>query len=186
MRGFIDSYRWAIMLAGVLVAVGFIVHPPLTVAGMGEDIWVPDHVMLLVGLVLSVPAYAILALDRVEPTPLGLVGLMLAYLAMCSFIGVVYFELFIIPTLVHEAPDVLRNGLRVGELKWFLPLTGITFVVSHFILGAAWWRANRPRVALLLWMLGSVGVGLKPILPTVAYVSGAVAFALGLILLARK
>ncbi len=186
MDRFLQFYRWAIMAAGVLLVLGFALHPPLTVTGMGEAIWVPDHVMILISLVLLIPGYAILGLDGVQPTALGLAGLSLAYLAMCSFLGVVYFELMIIPTLVHEAPAVLSQGLRVGPLAWFLPVTGVTFVVAHFVLGVAWWRGGMSRPALLMWMVGSIGIGLKPILPPAVYISCAVAFALGLIQLSRR
>jgi hypothetical protein len=185
MDGIIETYCWVIRIAAVLLFTGFAAHPPLSLEGMAHGFWVPDHVMILLSLVLMIPAYAWLSLRIDRPSALGIVGLVFTYLAMCSFLGVVYFELMVIPTIVSDAPHVLDNGLRIGPLAWALPVTGLSFVIAHFILGIAWWNSGMSRGALALLMLGSIGVGLKPVLPDMVYITGTGAFALGWIFLSN-
>lgn len=84
-------------------------------------------------------------------------GLVLLYLSLCSFLGVVYFELMVIPAMVEAAPHMLDRGLPFGSLAWFLPLTGMSYVVGHFILGAAWLEQGEGRLWVALMRLGSIG-----------------------------
>ena len=44
----IGCYLWG--LSGLLIAVGFVIHPPLTVEGMLQTFWVPDYTIVLISL----------------------------------------------------------------------------------------------------------------------------------------
>ncbi len=162
--------RWGgllILVAGVLAAVGFIFHPPMDAESMAGTPWVIDHVVIIASLVFLIPGlFALYARQLKETGGLGLIGFILLFISHASFLGVVYFELFIIPMLAVKTPEILKNGLiGVGALRVALPVTGVLFVLGYLLFGIAMIRARiLPRWACVLLMVGAFPAAFRPVL----------------------
>lgn len=177
----IGSYLWS--LSGILLAIGFVMHPPLTTEGMLQAIWVPDHVIILISLFALAFAFNLIALslkDRLSK--MGWLGYVLLSLSIFLFIGIVYFELFLIPILAQDLPALFNDGLRIGPLKMVLPFTGILFILGHLFFGIATIRNNiLPAIPFIALIVFSAPVALKPILPDIVADIGAIGYGISAI-----
>ena len=181
--------RWGgllILVASALMALGFIFHPPMDAEHMAGTAWVVDHVVIIASLVLIIPGlFALYARQLKETGGLGLIGFILLFISHASFLGVVHFELFVIPTLAVKTPEILKDGLiGVGALGVALPVTGVLLVLGYLVFGIAMIRARiLPRWACVLLMVGAFPVAFKPALAklglTLVASVGAVIFGLG-------
>ncbi len=181
--------RWGgllVLVAGVLLAFGFIFHPPMDVESMAGTPWVIDHVVIIASLVFMIPGlFALYARQLEETGGLGLIGSILLFIGHAGFLGVVYFELFVVPMLAAKTPEILKDGLiGVGALRVALPVTGVLFILGYLLFGIAMIRARiLPRWACVLLMVGAFPVAFKPLLMklglNVVATVGAVIFGLG-------
>jgi uncharacterized membrane protein YgdD (TMEM256/DUF423 family) len=177
----IGSYLWC--LSGILLAIGFVIHPPLTAEGMLQAIWVPDHVIILISLFALGFALNLIALNQKEKlNKLGWLGYVLLSLSIFLFIGIVYFELFLIPILARDLPELFKEGLRIGSLKMVLPLTGLLFILGHLFFGIyTIKRKILPVIPFMALIIFSAPVALKPILPDIVADIGAIGYGISAI-----
>ena len=177
--------RWGglmFLVGGILVAVGFILHPPMDVNSMATTRWVVDHVVIILSIIFAIAGiFALYAKQVNETGPLGFIGFIPLFLGHALFFGVVYFELFVIPLLAVQAPAVLRDGLiGVGALRVVLPVTGILFFLGYLLFGIAIIRARiLPLWGSVLLIVGSAPIAFRPVLPEIVSNIGAVVFAIG-------
>jgi hypothetical protein len=172
----IGGYLWG--LSGILLAVGFILHPTLTVDGMLEDIWVPDHVMILISLFALVFSLNLITFQSTEKIgALGWIGYVILNFSAFLFIGIVYFELFLIPKLAVDLPELFNNGLRIGPLKIVLPITALLFVIGHITYGVPLIKQKiLPATPFIGLIIFSAPMAFKPVLPDIVATIGAVGY----------
>lgn len=172
----IGGYLWG--FSGILLAIGFIIHPALTVEGMLESIWIPDHIMLLISLFALIFALNFITFQSPDKVnTLGWVGYTLLSLSAFLFIGIVYFELFLIPKLAVDLPELFNEGLRIGPLKAILPLTALLLVIGHIVYGLPLIRKKiLPAVPFIGLIVFSAPMAFKPVLPDLVATIGAVGY----------
>ena len=175
-------------LSGILLAIGFIMHPPLTVEGMLRSIWVPDHAIILIALFAFL--FALNLITFFEPRNIGLLG-WVGYLSLSLsgflFIGIVYFELFLIPKLAVDLPELFNNGLRIGPLKVVLPITALLFVLGHIFYGISLIKKKiLPSLPFIGLIVFSAPLAFKPVLPDIVATIGAIGYGLFAIYFAIK
>lgn len=180
----LTSYLWA--LAGILIAIGFVIHPTLTAEGMRESIWVPDHVIILLALFLMVFALGNTTYGHAAKVDtLGWSGFVLLYLSIFLFIGIVYFELFLIPILAVDLPQLFDDGLRIGPLKVILPVSSLLFVGGHLLYGISLIKKGvLPKLPFMALIVFSIPVAFKPVLPDIVASIGAIGYGLAAIFFA--
>ena len=72
-------------LSGLLLSLGYILHPTLTVDGMLESIWVPDHVLILISFFTLIFALNFITFQSPDKISLlGWVGYILLSLSFFS------------------------------------------------------------------------------------------------------
>ena len=170
------------LAGGVLAAVGFIIHPPLEVNFMASTRWVVDHIILFAALIIAIPGiFAIYARQVKETGGLGLIGFILLFMGHVLFLGVVYFELFVVPSLAVKTPEVLMEGLTgVGALGVVLPVSGVVYFLGYLLFGIAIIRARiLPLWGTVLLIIGAGPIAFRPVLPDLISNTGAVIFAIG-------
>jgi hypothetical protein len=183
----LNLIRWGgllLVVSGLLLAFGMVFHPPVTPAGLSTNMWVVAHVAIFVGMLFSILGLICLYGRQVKETGiLGFIGFIMAFIAISSFMGVVYFEAFLSPVLAADMPGFAEehgSGIKLGALTFILPLTGLTFILGHAVFGVAIIRAGiLPKWAAGLAIIGSVPVGLTPVVPLLVAKTGAVVFGLG-------
>lgn len=184
IRKRLGSYLWGV--SGLTLAIGFVLHPPLTVEGMLTPIWVPDHYLIMVSLFALVFALGSITYERPEAVnKLGWTGFVFLNFSAFLFIGIVYFEVFLIPILARDLPELFTEGLRIGPLKAVLPVTALLFVVGHVCYGVALIRKNLlPLVPFTAMILFSAPLSFKPVLPDIVATLGAVGYGIAALLFA--
>jgi hypothetical protein len=172
------GYLWG--LSGLLMAIGIIMHPPLTVEGMLRSIWVPDHAIIMVSLIALIFALNLITFGRPYGIgPLAWSGYLCISLSAFLFIGIVYFELFLIPKLAVDLPELFDNGLRIGPLKAVLPITALLFVIGHITYGVPLIKQKLlPMIPFLGLIIFSAPLAFKPVLPDLVATVGAVGYGL--------
>lgn len=172
----IGGYLWG--FSGVLIAIGFIVHPPLTPEGMLQNIWIPDHVIILISLFALIFALGLITFSTPdEVNKLGWLGFVFLNVSAFLLIGIVYFELFLVPILARELPELFSDGLRIGPLKLVLPITAVLFVMGHIFYGIALIRKNiLPTIPFAGLMVFSIPLAFKPVLPDLVATIGAIGY----------
>ena len=185
--------RWAGLanvVSGVLIALGFILHPPAVVgevAAVSSSLWAIAHLLLLVSLMLGILGLFGLYARQVEETGvLGLIGFILVFISTASFVGIAYFEAFIDPLLAVEAPEFVEarfaGEISRGAFDVIVLLTGLLLILGWLLFGIGIIRAGiLPRWAAVLALIGAVPIGLLPLLPFIIVKIGAVVFGLGLV-----
>ena len=170
------GYLWG--LSGILLAVGFILHPTLTTEGMLERIWIPDHAMILISLFTLI--FALNLITFKYPDKISFVawfGYVFLSLSAFLFIGIVYFELFLIHKLAIDLPELFNEGLRIGPLKAVLPVTALLFVIGHVLYGIPLIRRKLlPAIPFVGLMIFSAPLAFKPVLPDIVATVGAVGY----------
>lgn len=176
IRKKIGGYLWG--FSGILLAVGFILHPTLTVEGMLESIWVPDHVMILLSLFALIFALNFITFQSPDKISILVwVGYIFLNLSAFLFIGIVYFELFLIPKLAVELPALFNDGLRIGPLKVVLPITALLLVIGHIVYGIPLIRKKiLPAISFVGLIVFSAPMAFKPVLPDIVATIGAVGY----------
>lgn len=181
-------FRWgglALALAGVAVAIGFLVHPATEgPEAVRSAAWGPSHVLLVLATGFGIAGtFALYLRQNREAGMAGFVGFLLVYVALLSFTGIAYFEAFISPGLAAGAPSALEvvGALATGgTLGTVLMWSGLGFSVGWLLLGWATYRAGvLPRWGALLVLIGGVLLGVQPFLPAVLWRAAAVVFGLG-------
>ena len=172
----VGGWLWA--LSGILLAIGFIIHPPLTAEGMLKNIWVPDHVIILLSLFFLIFSLNLITFSVAdEVNGLGWTGYVFLNLSSFLFIGIVYFELFLIPILAKDLPGLFNNGLRIGPLKAILPLTALLFVLGHLFFGIALIKKKLlPSIPFIGLIIFSIPLAFKPVLPDLVATAGAIGY----------
>jgi hypothetical protein len=75
---------------------------------MLEAIWVPDNVIILFSLFAFAFALGLISYEKSSGVSnLDWIGSILLNLSIFLFIGIVYFELFLIPILAKDLPELL-------------------------------------------------------------------------------
>lgn len=174
----IGSYLWG--FSGITLAIGFLFHPELTSGGMLEAIWVPDHIIILFSLFSLVFAIGLITYGKPdEINILGWIGFAFLNLSAFLFIGIVYFELFLIPILAKDLPELFVDGLRIGPLKAVLPITALLFVLGHLFYGISLIKKKLlPSIPFIALIVFSIPVAFKPVLPDIVATLGAVGYGL--------
>ena len=172
------GFLWG--LSGILMAVGFIMHPPLTAEGMLRSILVPDHAIILIALFILIFALNLITFHVPRNIgSLGWAGYISLNLSAFLFIGIVYFELFLIPKLAVDLPELFNNGLRIGPLKAVLPVTALLFVVGHIFYGIPLIKQKViPSLPFIGLMVFSAPLAFKPVLPDIVATIGAIGYGL--------
>ena len=182
--------RWAglsLLVSGVLVALGFILHPPEEVAAVSSSLWAIAHLLVLVSFWLGMLSlFGLYARQVAETGVLGLIGFILVFITMASLTGIIYFEAFIDPVLAVEAPEFVEarfaGEISRGAFDVIVLLTGLLLILGWLLFGIGIIRAGiLPRWAAVLALIGAVPIGLLPLLPSFIIVKiFAVVFGLGL------
>lgn len=182
--------RWtglSLLVSGVLVALGTILHPPGEFADFDWSLSTIAHSLVLVSLWLVILGLFGLYARQVEETGvLGLIGFILVFITTASFAGLIYFEAFIQPVLAVEAPEFVE-GVFAGEsyggaLDVILPPTGLLLILGWLLFGIGIIRAGiLPRWAAVLALIGAVPLGIAPLLPLIIVKIGGVVVGLGLV-----
>ncbi len=181
--------RWsglANVVGGLLVGLGFILHPPEEAASVSTGLWTIAHALLLASLLFGILGlFGLYASQSIQTRTLGLIGFILIFIGMASFLGITYFETFINPVLVGKAPEFVESqfaGELPGALAVVLPLSGMLFSLGWLLFGIATIQANiLPRWAAILAIVGGVPFGVDPVLPEIVGTIAAVVFGLGAI-----
>jgi hypothetical protein len=172
------GYLWG--LSGILMALGFIMHPPLTAEGMLRNVWVPDHAIILIAIFILIFALNLITFHANRDIgSLEWAGYLSLNLSAFLFIGIVYFELFLIPKLAVDLPELFNNGLRIGPLKVVLPITSLLFVVGHISYGIPLIKQKIiPSLPFMGLMVFSAPLAFKPVLPDIVATIGAIGYGL--------
>lgn len=181
-------YRWAgytLIIGAILLVIGEWTHPANAVANVTTGAWATSHDVLLLALLFGIPGFfGLYARQAKETKGLGFVGFVLIFIAMVLLVGIVYFEAFINPVVVKEAPAFVEKmlaGQLSGPLMTVLPLTGIAFSLGWLLFGWATARAGvLPRTAAYLALVGGVLLGLEPLFQSVPYLGKLAALIFGL------
>lgn len=163
----------ALLCSGILVALGFAVHPhdPLGASFAG---WIAGHILIILGFSASLLGlfglYAVVA----RSTGLaGLIGFLLAAASLILYLGKLYWSGFIYPLVIAEHPGFIEAfGFAPGAqpidplVRAVFYAGPLVFAAGYTLLGAAMLRAGLfPRVPLGLVIAGALLVGLWPLLP---------------------
>lgn len=181
--------RWAgpaNMVSGLLVALGFVLHPPDEVATVSTAMWMVAHVLLVLSLVIGVLGlFGLYARQPQESGMLGLVGFLLIFMGMASFLGITYYEAFINPAVAASDPAFVESqmaGVLPGPLMVILPLSGVSFSLGWLLFGLGLLRAGiLPRWAIILTIIGGIAFGLGPVFSLIVAKITAVVFGAGVI-----
>ena len=168
--------RWAglsLVVTGVLLVVGPIIHPADDPTSLATSLWAIAHYLILGSLIFGLLGTVGLYARQVEEAgSLGLVGFIMLFVALALFTGLTFFEAFILPVLATEAPQFV-GGLFAGEislgvLETVAPVAGLVESIGGLLFGIAIIRAGiLPRWAAIVFIIGIVPAGLGPLLPEV-------------------
>jgi hypothetical protein len=179
--------RWAGLaniVGGLLVALGFILHPPEEAAAVSTSMWAISHLILVISTIFGMlGVFGLYARQSEETKLLGLTGFILVFVGTALFLGITYYAAFIEPVLAAKAPEFVESsfsGRPIGALAVVLPLMGLLFSLGWLLLGIGTIRTNiLPRWAAILTIIGSVPFGLVPLF--IVTKIAAVVFGLGII-----
>lgn len=107
---------------------------------------------------------------------LGLVGYALNSLGLAGLVGCEYIVNFVLPTL----PPATVAGLLNGLTGTMFTVTQLVFLLGALVFAVALLRAGQPVVAICLYVLGAVAIGLRGVLPDVTLNPGLVLAGIGL------
>ncbi|MCH8948491.1 MAG: hypothetical protein IH789_12855 [Acidobacteria bacterium] len=155
--------RWAglsLVVTGVLLVVGPIIHPEDDPTSLATSLWAIAHYLALGSLVFGVlGTFGLYARQVEEAGLLGLVGFLMLFVALALFTGLAFFEAFILPVLATEAPQFV-GGLFAGEislgvLETVILVAGLVEIIGGLLFGIAIIRAGiLPRWAAILFIIG--------------------------------
>ncbi len=109
---------------------------------------------------------------------LNVMGYFLNFTGLAALIGVAFANNFIVPRLDTAVTQVVFTG---STLAAFI-IVGVVFLIGVFVFGAALWRTGIfSRVAVGLYMLGSIPVALPPVFPESVVTVGGLLVSLSII-----
>ena len=156
--------RWSglsAIAAGALFALAPLVHPNHDPDGFRSAMWIPAHLMLQGGVMLTLFALmGTFALQLRQAGWLGLVGFLGASVGTALMLSYLLIELFIIPFLGLEAPNLLAEDVPPPGLDVASMIMQAIFTFGYVALGAAIVRARvLPRSVGLLLPIGALAMG---------------------------
>jgi hypothetical protein len=186
LRGF------ALLAAGVLLALFFLLHPgggdPPTIEAARHPLYGAEHALGVAALVL-----VLFGLDGIRERQSGKLGLLgavghgLAFVGSALMLGVLFFDGFVSPILAMNAPQLLSATGPFNTFPTILPLilAGVIWGLGFVVLGVAALRASiLPRWGSWLVIVGSIVINLPPQpvgpVPLLVITLGAVAMSAGL------
>lgn len=136
------------LVAGVLVLLGFLIHP----LGEGPEFvtsvtWVPAHALILLGFALSLLGLVGVHMYQSQKAgPLGTVGFLVLFVGIALFLGIPFYAVIGEPVLAAEAPEALE-AVEVSALGLFLGII-LLIVIGGVMFGVSVLRAGMlPRYA---------------------------------------
>jgi hypothetical protein len=178
--------RWsglALMAAGLLTAIGAVVHPDEVAhpEAINGALWLLVHSGMMLATILMLLGFtALYAKQAAQSGRWGAIGYSLSMVGTALFVGFFYFENLVMPAL--GAAPVLLNDIFNGPLGLMLLVTGIIFGLGTLLLGINTWRsASLPRWAGLLLMVGGPLTGFSGILPHWLSMAGIILLGVSLI-----
>ena len=190
--------RWgglALMLAGVFLALFFLLHPgggdPPTVAAALNSLYGAEHTLGVAAMVLMLFGVVGLYAHWIANWGrLGLIGFLLSFIGTALLLGVIFFDAYFVPIIAADAPKLLDTKGPLNTLPGVLALAlpGVIWGVGFILLGIAIMRTSvLPRWGGLLLIIGAIVLNLppQPIGPVPLFVLtiGAIVFCVGLALL---
>ena len=183
--------RWSgliSVLAGVLYAVGALLHP------VGEDLgavtssnWIPAHLVYWVSIILMhLSLVGLYARQMKETGWLGLVGFILAFIGTALVGSILLYVSTTLPLIADEAQEIFDQAAAPPTFMLLLFVLG--FGVGWTLIGVATMRAGvLPRWSGLLLIIGVMLFAISEAVPfedTLAHLLvtvGDITFGLGLI-----
>lgn len=179
-----DLFRWsgwANLVAGLLTAVFWFVHPGLddpTKALLGRWTYVNTGFILLI--VLFLWGLTGLYLRQVERSGfLGFLGYVLAFAGSALFVGLGAFDAYVVPALTAGSTGLLgeQGALFQGALGRYAMTTGMTFALGYVLFGIATFRSRAfPRWAAVCLALSAPILGTSPLQPAMVRLAGCIVF----------
>jgi hypothetical protein len=162
LRGF------ALLAAGVLLALFFLLHPgggdPPTLEAARHPLYGVEHTFGMASFVLML--FGLEGARERQSSKMGLLGTIgfgLAFAGSALLLGVVFFDGYASPILAANAPQLLDANGPFNTFPGLLPLAlaGIVWGVGFIALGIATLRAGvLPRSGSWLVIVGSIVVNL--------------------------
>jgi hypothetical protein len=183
--------RWSgliSLLAGVLYAVGALLHPVgESLAAVSSPNWVPAHLVYWVSvLLLHLGLVGLYARQAEQTGRLGLVGFVLAFIGTALVGSILVFASTILPLIAAEAQAIFDRAARPPD--FLLPVFILGFGLGWILLGVATMRAGvLPRWSGLLLIIGvtlfmiSEGAPFEATLAHTLVTAGDIIFGLGLV-----
>src|SRR5262245_52935535 len=132
----------ALLLSGILVTVGFFLHPHDS-AGANGRLWLAAHIVIMSGgflNLLGVMGLYLASATRTKST--GLIGFLLSAAGLVLYLGKLYWSGFIYPLVVANDAELIRlYGLTPGSepvepvVKAVFYLGPVLFAVGYAALG---------------------------------------------------
>lgn len=179
-----DRSRWSGMVlaaAGVLLAVGAVMHPDESLEGaMAMPNWGPAHMLLFLSLIFAVLGFTGLYSRLSHSGWLGLGGYVLTIAGSLVFAGITFFEAWIAPAVVGlgaegEALLAMDGPVFSGSLGTVFMVASVAFALGYLLLGIAVWQDGRlPKWAGIVLLAGGVLMPWSPPLPAIVFTGGAV------------
>ncbi len=150
--------RWSgliSLLAGVLYAVGALLHPVgESLAAVSSPNWVPAHLVYWVSvLLLHLGLVGLYARQAEQTGRLGLVGFVLAFIGTALVGSILVFASTILPLIAAEAQAIFDRAARPPD--FLLPVFILGFGLGWILLGVVTMRAGvLPRWSGLLLIIG--------------------------------
>lgn len=179
-----DHIRWSglsLLGAGILVAVGSLMHPDESVEGaMATPSWSTAHVILVLSLLLLF--FGLTGLyGRLAGTGISsLAGYVLAVTSSMLFLGITFVEAWIAPAVVASGPEgaalmAMGGPIMSGQLGMVLMAAALAYSLGWLLLGLAVWKeGSLPKWAGLLMIGGGLLMPHSPPLPLIIFQVGAV------------
>jgi hypothetical protein len=162
----IRSAGLSAMVAGLIFAVVGLIHPPQVVSSVTTGMWTIVHSLTIAMSFFGLLGLAGIYARQAEETGwLGLAGYVLLSLWFVLVTGFTFFEAFILPLLVTDAPKFAEAFLgistgsaaaaNVGALATLWSLLGVMYILGGLLFGFATLRAH----VLSRWAGGLLGLG---------------------------
>ncbi len=179
-----DHIRWsglALLGAGILVAVGALMHPDESVEGaMAMPSWSTSHVILVLSLLLLFFGLTGLYGRLAGKGMSALAGYVLAVTSSMLFLGITFVEAWIAPAVVASGPEgaalmAMGGPIMSGQLGMVLMAAALAYSLGWLLLGLAVWKEDSlPKWAGLLMIGGGLLMPHSPPLPLIVFQLGAV------------
>jgi len=170
---------FASILSGVFLIAFALLHPARDVAYATEPFWVWEHQLGVIAFTLMpFGLMGIYARQLEESEWLGLAGFGTSLAGTVLYMGGIFMDTYLFPTLAAENPDIVAGVLTAqisGPLLFGLGGASMLFVGGLMLFGFATYQADvLPRYAGVLLALGALVFGPGSAIPKTAQVLGAV------------